>query len=79
MSNFANEYVINVGGEIVRLKKGMSKLEVISILGDPQNIETCKNESNEKLTYKISSLRLAIAFYTLLFIREELAYVAKLN
>ena len=80
MNTIINEYQINLkSGETLRLKKGMSKQEVISILGNPFKVESCKNQSNEKLIFKInSSLKLTDTSYTILFTRQELVYVAKL-
>lgn len=80
MNNFAEQYVIDLkGGEVVRLKKGMTKQEVISILGAPLKIESCKNKSNEKWIFKIATYHVINASYTLLFTREALVYAAKLK
>jgi hypothetical protein len=78
MANFANEYVINLrGGEVVRLKKGMTRKEVISILGNPVKTENGKSKSNEKLIFRISISESKSGSYTVLFTREELVYIAK--
>ena len=78
MSSFADQYIIDLkGGEVVRLKKGMSKEEVRAILGSPLRIEDCQNRSNEKWIFKINGHHVIKASYTLLFNRETLVYVAK--
>jgi hypothetical protein len=79
ISNFSNEFVINVMGELVRLNKGMSKNEVISILGEPFKVESCDNKHNIKLVFKINNGRPISTRYSALFFNEELVYVAKLN
>ena len=76
MSNFINDFTIYVnGGEIIRLKRGMTKTEVLAILGQPAKTQNCKNISNEKLVFKLSSRHLAVRSYTVLFTRERLVYV----
>lgn len=79
MSNFSKQFLIHMMGDLVRLKTGMSKDDVISILGQPAKIETCKGLSNEKLIFKINSGRPKHISYSVLFTEEELVYVAKLN
>jgi hypothetical protein len=81
MINFSNQYTINIkGGDVIRLKKGMTIQEVISLLGNPSKIEKCVNKSNEKLVFKLSSdLIVTVSTYTILFTRQQLVYVAKLN
>lgn len=66
-------------GELVRLHKGMSKNDVTTILGEPFKIESCANELNEKLVFKISNGRPVSTRYSILFTSEQLVYVAKLN
>lgn len=66
-------------GEIIRLAKGLSKNETISVLGEPFKIEHCKNELNEKLVFKIHNGRLSGALYSIMFLKDELVYVAKSN
>lgn len=75
----SNEFVINIMGELVRLHKGMSKNDVTSILGEPFKIESCANELNIKLVFKINNDRAMAARYSILFTSEQLVYVAKLN
>ena len=79
ITNFSNEFVINIKGELVRLKKGMSKHEVTQVLGDPFKIESCENKLNEKLVFKIYNGRPMSTRYSVLFFNEELVYVAKLT
>ena len=66
-------------GELVRLNKGMSKKEVISILGEPFKVESCDNKLNEKLVFKINIGRPVSTRYSVLFFNAELVYVAKIN
>lgn len=66
-------------GELVRLHKGMSKNDVTTILGEPFKIESCANELNEKLVFKINNGRPVSTRYSILFTSEQLVYVAKLN
>jgi hypothetical protein len=47
ITNFANEFLVNIKGELVRLQKGMSQAEVKSVLGDPIKIEPCENDLNQ--------------------------------
>lgn len=76
MSNNILDFTIHVnGGEIIRLKRGMTKTQVLSILGQPAKTESCKNISNEKLVFKLASRHLATRSYTILFTREQLVYV----
>jgi hypothetical protein len=76
MSDFMSDFSIYVnGGGIIRLKRGMSKTEVLAILGQPSKTENCKNMSNEKLVFKLASRHLAARSYTILFTRERLVYV----
>jgi hypothetical protein len=66
-------------GELMRLHKGMSKNDVTSILGEPFKIESCSNELNVKLVFKINNGRATGVRYSVLFTNEQLVYVAKLN
>jgi len=76
MSNFTNDYTIYVnGGEIIRLKRGMAKKEVLNLLGQPVKTEKCNNIFNEKLVFKLTSRHLTARSYTILFTREQLVYV----
>jgi hypothetical protein len=65
-------------GELVRLNKGMSRNEVISILGEPCKVESCDNKLNEKLVFKINSGRPISTRYSVLLFNQELVYVAKI-
>ncbi len=66
-------------GELIRLNKGMSKIDVMSILGEPFKVESCENKLNEKLVFKINSGRPISTRYSALFLNDVLVYVAKLN
>lgn len=66
-------------GELVRLHKGMSKIDVTRVLGEPFKIESCSNKLNEKLVFKIYNGRPMSTRYSVLFFDEELVYVAKLT
>lgn len=79
ITNFSNEFVINIKGELVRLNKGMSKNEVLLILGEPFKVEPCENKFNEKLIFKINNGRPISTRYSVLLFDEKLVYVAKLN
>jgi phage terminase small subunit len=79
ITNFSNEFVINIKGELVRLQKGMSKYDVTQVLGEPFKIESCANKLNEKLVFKIYNGRPMSTRYSVLFFNEELVYVAKLT
>jgi hypothetical protein len=79
MNNFAKDYLINFKGDLVRLKKGMSKHDVIAIIGEPLRIENCKSKLNEKLIFKVNNSQTISILYSVLFIEEELVYAAKLN
>lgn len=80
MNRLKNDYLISIpAGQDVRLKKGMTKAEVVSQLGEPYRMENCRNEDNEKLIFKISNRSLPASSYAVLFIRQELFYVAKLH
>ncbi|PBQ30616.1 hypothetical protein CNR22_02120 [Sphingobacteriaceae bacterium] len=81
MINFSKQFTINLTeGKVACLKKGMTKQEVITILGNPVKIENCKNICNEKLVFKINGHQVVRgSTYTLLFTREQLVYVAKVN
>ena len=80
MNNIINNYTFqNMAGQPIRLTRGMSKQEVISIVGSPVKVEPCKNESNEKLVFKMKTTESATTSYTILFIRKELVYIAKLK
>lgn len=79
IASVSNEYVINIMGELMRLKKGMSKEDVMSILGEPVKIESCTNPVNEKLVFKINNGKPVSTRYSVLFTNEQLVYVAKLN
>lgn len=80
MNNIINNYTFeSVDGKTVRLSRGMSKQEVISAIGQPVKVELCKNESNEKLIFKMKNSESTLASYTILFIRKELVYIAKLK
>lgn len=79
LNNISHEFVINIMGELVRLHKGMSKIDVTEILGEPYKIEPCTNKLNEKLVFKINNGRPISARYSILFFEEALVYVAKLT
>lgn len=66
-------------GEIIKLNKGMTKQEIISILGEPVKMEDCKSTVNKKLIFKINSGNSTPVLYSILFTMEELVYAAKLN
>jgi len=65
-------YLVELNGDLIRLKKGISKGELISILGEPYKIEDCKNPMNEKLIFRINNGR---SFYSALVTKEKLVYV----
>ncbi len=79
MSNFSKEYLITYKGDLIRLKKGMSKPDVISMIGKPLRVENCKSNVNEKLIFKVNSGHPVSVLYSVLFTEEELVYVAKLK
>lgn len=66
-------------GDLIRLKTGMSKNDVVSILGQPIKTENCKGLLNEKLIFKINCGQPKLVSYSALFTDQELVYVAKLN
>ena len=77
--NLSKDYLINLKGDFIRLRKGMTKQEVKNILGEPYKIENCTNLSNKKLFFKIKSDRPANVTYSILFTEESLIYVVKIN
>lgn len=79
ITSVSNEYVINIMGELMRLKKGMSKEDVTAILGEPLKMESCTNPVNEKLVFKVNNGKPVSTRYSVLFTNEQLVYVAKLN
>ena len=80
MEKVINQYIIDPRkGELIRLKKGMTKQEVISVLGSPIREELCKNKSNTKLIFKVSTHTFTSVSYVALFTREQLVYIAKSN
>ena len=79
ITNFSNEFIVNIKGELVRLQKGMSQSDVKLVLGEPIKTEPCENYLNQKLIFKINSGRPVSARYAALFFNESLVYVAKLN
>ncbi len=79
LSNISKEYAINIRGELVRLHKGMTKNEVITILGEPLKLEDCSSKLNEKLVFKIDNGKATGVRYSVLFNSDQLVYVAKLN
>ena len=80
MHKLINHYTLPLSnGEEVLLKKGMTRNEVIALLGNPCKTEPCRNESNEKLIFRINSHGLASSHYAVLFIQQSLFYVAKIN
>jgi hypothetical protein len=72
-------FLVMRDGELLKLKKGMTKQEVILILGVPLRVEDCKSTANEKLIFKINNGNPTPVSYSALFTMEELVYVAKLN
>ncbi len=78
-TNFSKEFVITIMGELVRLRKGMSKNDVTEILGEPFKIDPSTNTQNEKLVFKINNGKAMGVRYSILFTSNELVYVAKLN
>jgi len=79
LSNISKEYALNIRGELVRLQKGMSKIEVTEILGEPLKLEDCSSKFNEKLMFKIDNGKAMSVRYSILFNSDQLVYVAKLN
>lgn len=80
MHKLINSYTLTLSdGEEVLLKKGMTRTEVIALLGKPCKIEPCRNERNEKLIFRIKTDSLVSSRYAVLFIQQALFYVAKMN
>ena len=79
INNFSNEFAINIKGEFIRFKKGMSKDDVKLILGEPFKVELNANNLNEKLIFKINSGKPMAVRYSVLFTDDRLVYVAKIN
>lgn len=79
LSNISKEFALNIRGELVRLQKGMSKIEVTEILGEPIKSEDCSSKLNEKLIFKINNGKAMGVRYSVLFNCDQLVYVAKLN
>ena len=72
----SSHYIIFKGEEILKLKKGMTLLEVKSMLGKPFQIDKCTNPLNKKLIYKIKSSAI-MSSYMILFNQDLIVYVAK--
>ncbi len=79
LRNISKEFVLNIKGDLVRLHKGMTKNEVINILGEPLKLETCASKLNEKLVFKLNNDKAMGVRYSILFNNGQLVYVAKLN
>jgi hypothetical protein len=67
----SNFFIIRKGIDVIKLVKGMSKMEVITILGEPYSVCGGNNPKNQKLVYKISSNGSTNNLYELLF-RENI-------
>jgi hypothetical protein len=79
ITSFSDGFVINLMGELIRLRKGMQKNEVTALIGEPVKTEICSSPLNEKLVFKINSGKPVSTRYSLLFTNKLLVYVAKLN
>ena len=75
----SNGFVLNIMGDLKRLEKGMSKIDVITILGEPIKIEKCSSQLNEKMVFKLGSNTIINTRYSALFTNNMLVYIAKIN
>ena len=75
----SNGFVLNIKGDLTRLEKGMSKQDVLAILGEPLRIEECSGEFNEKMIFKLYSNGHTSNRYSVLFTSNTLVYIAKLK
>lgn len=79
ISKLADGFVLNIGKDLKRFEKGMSKNEVLKILGDPLSIEKGSSVINEKMTFKICINDFVSSYYTVLFTNNALVYIAKIK
>lgn len=79
ISKLADGFVLNIGKDLKRFEKGMSKNEVLKILGEPLSIEKGSSVINEKMTFKICINDFVSSYYTVLFTNNALVYIAKIK
>ena len=72
-------FLVNTGDEIIKLKKGMNKTDVIKVLGEPQSINQGIGPNNQKLLFKLTGNNLKHIWYSILFKENLLEWSAKVN
>ena len=75
----SNFYLVKKGAEMIRLRKGMTKMQVKDVLDEPSSVNKGTNPKNLKFLFKFSEKGLPGESYEILFREDFLEWAIKIK